>query len=111
MSWKERLFALAVEAAEDAARERVERMFQGVNEVFGRIEDVTKVGEPQLSEPWPDWYADTVNQPAPPLDATARAIFAGREEERRRQADEKAQMMMRHMNAMNDTYKSMFRGG
>jgi hypothetical protein len=101
MSWLKRWVDWTVLAAEEAVRDKLQRTFEGVNETLETVNAATKPVPPQPSEPWPEWYASTVSLPTPPLDATARAVFAAREEERRRESDKRYEMMMRHMNDLH----------
>jgi len=109
MNWTKQLIDWAVIAAEDAVREKMRRKLQGVNDVLDRINEVTKSAAPCPSNPWPEWYTSAVTAPAPPLDATARAVFAAREEERRRNAEKQAEMLMRHINSMHDAMMNIIR--
>jgi hypothetical protein len=105
MSWKERVLNLAVRAVEEAARERLQQKFQGVNELFEQV----KAPAPPPSNPPPPWYAGAVQRPAPALDPTARAIFVARQEELRRVEDRKAEMLMQHMRSMQSSILSLMR--
>jgi len=102
MNWKERVLNLAVRAVEEAARERLQKKFERVNELLEQV----KAPAPQASSPPPPWYAGAVQRPAPPLDPTARAIFVARQEELRRQAEQQAKMLMDHMHSMQQTILS-----
>jgi hypothetical protein len=103
---KSTLIDLALDAAQNLIRNKVDEKFSVVTQLLNRSD--TAAAPSVSSTQWPQWYSTAVNGGQPQLDATERARLLAKEISDARASTQMAQTMMQHMKDMSNITKGGF---